>query len=363
MAVGATFQPSQGADPIGNIQSYMQRAQNYRAQEQQMQQEKAKFQAFLPAIVAKRNADVVSAQASIANATRMEQLRGKAAETSADYNDRFLNILSIPDEKDRSDTLGAFMGEIAWLDNPALPEYQGFARAVKDERAKSYTEALTNMKLDQHLQETQEAIQGRVDKAMIDANARRDTTGMVVEGRRDTANIRGSYQQKIAEINSDTRLSIEDKRAKKQGIQLEDLQNRAAEADQMASDAQRDGDVQLAQTFRQNAASLRDAIQKTTTFAGSTPSAPRDASQDPRPTARPSVSTPAPALRLGGLTAEGRASGEAAPSEASPSVAPTKVPKTATSVSIGGKDYPVFKDANGNRAYKIDGHYVPIQSE
>ncbi len=48
---------------------------------------------------------------------------------------------------------------------------------------------------------------------------------------------------------------------------------------------------------------------------------------------------------------------------ANPVVAPTKVSKKDTSVKIGGKDYPIFVDKNGNRAYKIDGHYVPIQAE
>src|SRR4029079_9416338 len=101
------------------------------AQESQ-DMERAKFQAFLPAIQAKAQADLTTAAASIANATRIEQLRSKAAMSSTDYNDRFLNIMSIPDDKERSDTLGAFMGEVSWLANPALPQTTAFAKAVKD---------------------------------------------------------------------------------------------------------------------------------------------------------------------------------------------------------------------------------------
>ncbi len=256
--------------------SIMERKQRLNMQQEQQDMERAKFQAFLPAIIAKRDADIASAGASIANAARIEQLRGKAAANSVDYNDRFLNIMSIPDEKERSDTLGAFMGEVAWMDNPALPEYQGFARAVKEERAKSFNDALTNLKLNQHLEETQAAIQGRVDSAMVAADAKKTNAQTYSQSR-----------ERIAAINADTKLSVEDKKAQKLGIQVADLQSRAAEAEQAAADAQRDGDTRLAQTFRANAASLRDAVQHTTTFAGSTPSAPRTAAQDPRPTPKP----------------------------------------------------------------------------
>ncbi len=278
-----TFVQSQA--PGANVQNFlnaydqtssiMERKQRLNMQQEQQDQERAKFQAFLPAIIAKRDADISSAGAAIANTARMEQLRAKAAQNSADYNDRFLNIMSIPDDKERSDTLGAFMGEVSWLDNPALPEYQGFAKTVRDERAKSFNQALTNMKLDQHLEETQAAIQGRVDAAMVAADAKKTNAQTYSQSR-----------ERIAAINADTKLSVEDKKAAKTGIQIADLQNRVAEAEQAAADAQRDGDTHLAETFRANAASLRDAIQRTTTFAGSAPSAPRTAAQDPRPTAK-----------------------------------------------------------------------------
>jgi cation transport regulator ChaC len=153
--------------------SLMERKQRLAMAQEQQEMERAKFQAFMPAIIAKQNADMVSAAASIANATRMEQLRAKAAGSSTDYNDRFLNIMSIPDSKERSDTLGAFMGEIAWLD--AVPEYKGFADAVKNERAKSFTEASANLKLDQHLEELTQTNENRRVLEQMKSGARIET--------------------------------------------------------------------------------------------------------------------------------------------------------------------------------------------
>lgn len=269
-------------------QSLMERKQRLAMAQEQQEMERAKFQAFMPAIVAKQKADMVSAAASIANATRMEDLRAKAAASSADYNDRFLNIMSIPDDKDRSDTLGAFMGEVSWLDNPALPEYQGFAKAVQNERAKSFTQAATNQKLDQVLEQNAMLVQGR--KAVAETLA-----GQRVE----TANIRSGTQERIAALNNDTKLAVEDKRAQRQVIQVEALQQSAADADQMAADAARDGDTHAAENYRKNAAALRDMVEKTTTFAGTGGSAPRTAAQDPKATPR-AASELLPALTLFG---------------------------------------------------------------
>ncbi len=260
------------------VSSLMERKQRLAMAQEQQDMERQKFEAFKPAIIAKAQADLTSAAASIANATRMEQLRGKAAASSADYNDRFQEYLTIPDDKGRSDTLGAFMGEISWLDNPALPEYQGFAKAVREERAKAFTQATTNIKLDEHLQALSDAADARIEVAKIAAGAK-------------TANAQtySGSRERIAAINADTKLGVEDKKAAKQGIQLADLQERASQAEQDAADAERDGNPKLAQSYRVAAANFRDAIQHTTTFSGYAPTAPKPKSEDPTPSpkARP----------------------------------------------------------------------------
>lgn len=301
MAVGATFQDSGGSDFLGQGVSMMERSQRMRqsAENQEMRRqefdlEQQKFAAFLPAIIAKRNADIVSAEASVANAARMEQFRGKAAANSVDYNERFQNILTIPDAQDRADTLAAFQSEVAWME--VLPEYKGFVDTVNNSRASTVTLALTNMKLDEALERARLSSEGGVARAEIQAGAR-------------TANAatRAASNEKIAAINSDTKLTLAEKQgqiaAARQADSIATLQSRAAEADQQAADAQAVGDAHSATAHRQAAASYRDAVSKATTNVGYAPSAPRDASQDPRPT--PKSDAPATPLDLGVITIGG----------------------------------------------------------
>lgn len=298
MAVGATFQDSHGQDFLGQGVSMMERSQRMRQAEemqdmrrQEFDMEKQKFAAFLPAIIAKRDADVVSAKAAVDNAARMEAFRGKAAASSVDYNERFQNILTIPDAQDRADTLAAFQSEVAWMD--VLPEYKGFVDTVNNSRASTVTLALTNMKLDEALERARIASEGSLARAGIQAGARTSA-----------ADTRAASNEKIAAINADTKLSLAEKQGQIAAARAADsiavLHARAAEADQQAADAAAVGDSHAAAAHRQAAASYRDAVAKSTTNAGYAPSAPRDPSQDPKPT--PRSSAPAPPLDLKPIT-------------------------------------------------------------
>lgn len=315
MAVGATFQDSNGSDFLGQGVSMMERSQRMRQSEenqemrrQEFDLERQKFAAMLPAIVAKREADIVSAKASIDNAARMEGFRAKAAASSVDYNERFQNILTIPDAQDKSDTLAAFQSEVAWMD--VLPEYKGFVETVNNARAGSFTMAITNLKLDEALEVARTSAAARTAVAETAAGARTANANTYTQSR-----------ERIAALQADTKLDVVEKQrqisAERQGAGLADLQTRAAQADQAAADASAAGDAQAAATHRQVAASYRDAVTKSTTAAGYAPTAPRPASMDPRPT--PPKSEPAPPLTFDGVPLDG-----SAPS-ASASPAPEKL--------------------------------------
>lgn len=282
MARGATFEDSQGTDFIGQQSSLMERIQRMR-QSDEMQKmrreefdmERQKFAAFLPAIIAKRDADIVGAKAAVDNVARMEQFRAKAAAHSVDYNERFQNILTIPDAQDKSDTLAAFQSEVAWMD--ALPEYKGFVEVVNNSRAGAFNMALTNMKLDEALERARVSAEGSLNRAVVGAGARTQV-----------AETKAASDEKIALINADTKLSLEEKRGKiaaeREANTIYTLQARAIEADQEAANAAAVGDESAARMHRAVAANYRDATAKRTTNAGYAPSASRDASQDPRPT-------------------------------------------------------------------------------
>ncbi len=241
------------------VSSLMERKQRLNMAQEQQDMERAKFEAYKPAIVAKAQADFTSAAASIANAARMEELRKRAAASSVDYNDRFLNIMSIPDDKDRSDTLGAFMGEVSWMDNPALPEYQGFARAVKDERAKSFTMAATNLKLDDHLNELQTQLDAKKEQAAQNAK-----TAIEVAQIRSNA---PSAAQKLIDAYQEARNSGADEEtisALKGAI--ERTTTRAAQAS-VVERAIANRDAALAAGDRAKAQVFQDEINKATSFA------------------------------------------------------------------------------------------------
>jgi hypothetical protein len=177
--------------------------------------------------------------------------------------------------------------------------------------------------------------------------------------------VRAASNERIAQIRADNSLSVVEQKGKlaaeKTGATLQDLNSKAAEADQAAADASAAGDEQAASVHRQVAASYRDAVQRATTFAGATPSSPKDKSQDPRPSPKPSANV-FPEITPVNLSG-GNPSPSSTESVKPTAVAPTVVDPKATKVSIGGKDYPIFVDKNGNRAYKVDGHFVPIQSQ
>lgn len=217
MAVLAEYRPVQapGANAENFISGYergaslMERKQRMQMLQEQQDQERAKFVAQLPVMVAKQQADITSAAASVANAARVEQLRAQAAQSSVDYNGEFFNIMNIPDDKTRSDELGLFMGKISWLDNPALPEYQGFAKAVREERAKSFSQALTNMKLDEQLELEKQRAVDRAEIAKIAAMAKTDTAQIAADSRQEVAatTAQGRFEQ--AKLKLDRQFAID----------------------------------------------------------------------------------------------------------------------------------------------------------
>ncbi len=295
--LGAEYRPTQapGANAqaflngYDQVSSIMDRKQRLNMLQQQQDMQQAEFQAKLPAIQAAANLQVVNAAAAIKTSAEMDRREAEAAKAwtqPGGYNEDFQNILmGISDPKEQADALQSLQGRVAWTKQ--FKAYAPGVDAVNNARASAYQLAITNLKLDQHLEETQAAIQGRVDAAMVAADAKK-ANALTYSGSRE----------RIAAINQDTKLSVEDKKAAKTGIQLEDLQRRATEADQAAADAQATGDTHLAEAHRSAAASYRDAIQRTTTFAGTTPSAPRDKTSDPRPT--PPTAQSFPPLTFGG---------------------------------------------------------------
>jgi len=370
-------------------QSIMARKQAMRLREEQNQRDQFKFEAQKPVIIANAYADIASAKASVDNATRQEMLRAQAAKESTAYNDEFLRAMRYDSRFDveasdgtpegdqaqqaateyatqetldtRSQKLAELKSKIGWMS--LLPEYKGFVDTVSTEANKAHLEAAGNSKLT----ELMATAKTRADVAKYAADAGVVKEGIKADARRTSAELYSGSRERIAEINSDTKLSLQERQAKinaeKQGAMLADLNARAVEADQQAAEASAAGDEQTAALHRQVASSYRDAVQKNTTFAGQTPQPVPTKSPAVRPHAAPAEDRPPAAVSISIPGADVPTPGDTQDVAAPPPVAPVKVDPKATTVEIGGKTYPIFKDKNGKRAYKVDGHFVPIDTQ
>ncbi len=319
----ADFQPSTGRDFFGDNVSLMSRLDaNQRANQQAAQQEE-QFQILKPAIVAKTHADIVSAGASIANQTRMENLRSKAAMQSTEFNDEFINAISLADFSSQSRALSELQGKIAYME--ILPEYKGFVTAVNDARAKAHMTELTNMKLDEATERARMAVEGRVESANVakqkalEVETLKGEHATTLQGMKDTSakerdTARASTQAALVKLHQ--RLA-----------DPEQLQTRAAELDELAST-----DPAQAETYKTVAQQLRDRATRV-----SQPKKGNDL-----------------AAQIEAIAGTHKPDGAAAKSST------PAVPKGTKTIKVDGKDYPTATDANGNRAYFKDGKWIEI---
>jgi hypothetical protein len=292
--LGAEYRTPQGTgqqvqtflNAYDQTSSIMERKQRLNMAQQQQGMQQAEFQAKLPAIQANANLQVANAAAAIklsADNSVQEAEAAKAWSEPDGYNEEFQNIIqTIHDPKEQSDALQALQGKVAWTKQ--FKAYAPGVDAVNNARASAFTMALTNVKIANHY-----------DEVELAAKARQQVVDTQVAGAGDRADTRAGATMYVA----DKRLSAEQNKQNKMGAQIADMQDRVAKAEQDAANAERDGEPRLAAIFRSNAANMRDGIQHFTTFAGSTPSAPKTAAEDPRPTAKPPAQE-FPPLTFGG---------------------------------------------------------------
>ena len=205
------FIPGSGSEfqTIGNgLQtgmSLMERAQamrlraaaDQRATEMEDRQ-RAQYQALLPVALAKNQADIVTAKATVANHTQMEMLRAQGATASVDANNEFLQADSITDWYGKADALGklqvkyAFLGNIR--DDGGQPVYAGFLKAVDEARGNAVTRGKTDQDIAAHQKYGETLVSGRAadvaargSNAVDVANIRADSLTAAAETRAASA--------------------------------------------------------------------------------------------------------------------------------------------------------------------------------
>ncbi len=324
MPVLAQFSP-QGT--LGDSLSLMDRAAASRRAAAQEERAATEFEIAEPILRARANADLM--KTDIEGAKLMEQQR-QTAYTLKPLADRFFNETIGETNLDVREGLARdWLGRYAHLDN--VREFEPEMKAKKDILAKILTEAaairaldtkneaamdiqaakteaadaLAKQKADHDALMKTQQIQHDLEIARIRAESAGNVAGTRSDSARETATIRADTALKTAETRTQHQFELEKMKA---------LRDEAIEK----------GDEESAAIFE-------GRIQKINSIAG-----------EP-------------------IKALGRAEPKPA---AAPKAAPVvSAPKDAATIEVDGKKYPIYKDKSGNRAYLIDGKYVPIQTK
>ncbi len=322
--------------------SMMERAQRVQQNSEQEGRQQAIFQAALPVLQAKNAADVATANATLAHFQQAQGLRTKAAVVSDAANAEFLDAQQLADWNTKANAMGALQAKYAWMG--MLPEYKPFVDVINNARIEAHQSAIADMKLHNDLEVAKTNAQARIDATTIREQGLLDATTLKtgamlqsadIKANAPTAELKGiaAYAKAVASGDTDTAEILEDHLKAKSGMAptrvADSLTRMADNEEKLANIAKQNGDEAAYALRTANVDKLRMRAEKLLI--------------EP---AKPAPTTQAVTMP----TTTG-------------SVAPTKIAPDAHEINIGGKTYPVFKDAKGNRAYKVDGHYVPIQTE
>ncbi len=202
----ADFQPQTGRDFLGDSTNLMSRYDANQRANQEAQRAQSQFQVLQPVLQAKAGADIASAQASVANAARMEQFRAQAASESPGLNDEFLSALKQPDFQAQSDALAALQGKVAYME--VLPEYKGFVDTVNNARAQSHASALANLHIDAQRQIVEDQIQGRQNLAVENNTLKQQIEQMKVESAQKLKEFGAQQQTNNINLRADNALKV-----------------------------------------------------------------------------------------------------------------------------------------------------------
>jgi len=282
-------------------ESWMSMEQNRQIQAQQAQDQHNQMVAQLPIYHAKAQADVVSANAAIGLATRMQQLRTQAGAVANDANNEFLSASQLADPEAKFQALGDLSAKYAWMS--LLPEYKPFTDQINAQRGEAFHMVTANNLADATLQRTQALVGGREDIASQTNDTRLQVAQTQAGERAGAAEQMAASRIEAAKIRASAPKSYE----------LETTMK-------LMQDAADSGDEEGAKIYAARVAKLNHIHQTQEELA-----APPAAAPAPKPKAAPA--------------------------------APIKPPPT---VKIDGTDYPVYRDKDGNLAYLKDGKYEPI---
>ena len=261
----ATFQP---AAPVGSgvesayrgieqADSMMQRASQLRQQQQmeQLRQDQIEQEKILmPVKVAQAKADIITAGASVALATRQQQIRQQAGAVANQANDEFLGALKLADWESQGAELAGLQAKYSWMGT--LPEYKPFLEAVDKARANAINRALTDQTIEGHMEQARILSAGREKVAGITGDTRETVAQIAAGARTGSSEIAGKARVDAAQIAADTRASGHD--ATTARTEYKTLMTAADHADANAVKMEAQGNADEAKVYKNHAKELRD---------------------------------------------------------------------------------------------------------
>jgi len=210
----ATFQPAvapgssvdSAVSGIEAGQSMMMRASQLRQQaqmEQMRQNQLEEQQILMPVIRAIAQADQLTAVSSIANAARIQDLRGQAAAVSKPANDEFLDAMQLADFNSKATALAGLQAKYQWMS--LIPEYKGFVDTINEERIKAHGSAIADANMERQLEQSQTNYDRAVEVANINAGARTAVADVNADVRRDVATTVADSRRDVAVTGADAR--------------------------------------------------------------------------------------------------------------------------------------------------------------
>lgn len=358
MAVLPSFQPGQAPDTQAKLyleggnaaQNWMTSAASRANIEQQTEASRInneKMRAALPAYIAKAQADTISAQSDVAAATLMQTLRGQFQSLKPqvigeladieDPNNQAATEDGTPDWEDKYHQYEALQSKYGQL--KLFPEGKVYYDMIEQRKKESYDMALRHATAQAHLDAVNAAVGGRVDVATLNNETRQDVAEITAGARTESAKTAAGARVTAAETAASGGLA-------KQGLHefsraADDYENAALKEQDPDKAAQY---MMKANAFRKKAAAIGQPAAGAPGAGGS---------------AKVSIAIPG-----SDLPPSGDGSGAAAaPAAGAEPVAPTRVPKGAKTVDVGGKPQQLFKDAQGRLAYKLNGNWIVVEEE
>lgn len=322
--------------------SLMERAQRMTLEDQQAQRQKVMFDLALPVIQAKQQADGAVALNQLEEFKAVQNLRTRYLPIINEARRAFDDNQLIPDINERARANTQWLGKYAPIAN--LPEYakefknyQHLATQTTQDQMKIATLNNANDMLSTRMSamqqmaisgnQTKENIakireEGLLDASTIKAGASTSNAQTKANAPSELEKNVGAYAKAVASGDEVTASMIQNYLQSKSGMApthiADSLTRMADNEEKLASVAKANGDESGYTKRLSNVDNLRKQAQSILQS--------------------PTESTP---------------------------VAPTKIDPNAASVIIGGKTYKVYRNKSDpkQRAYMVDGHFVPLQTE